>query len=358
LRHTLNNIITLLLVTSTVLFLAACSTVSPTSTPTNTPSSSPTATSTNTPAPTLTPTTQPPFAVLLAAPGADPAQVDALQAALNDTITGAGLQWQVRQELTVEELVPELRLVVVVPPDPGLEELVNAAPQTQFIAYNIPAQDPAPNLTIIGGEGDRPDQAGFVAGEIAAMISADWRVGVISLSDTIGGLAARNGFLNGTVYLCGLCRPVHPPFYQYPMYFELPSTATSVEWQEAANYMVDHAVETVYVFPGAGDEAMLSILADAKVNIIGGNEPPQAVKSSWVVSITSDPTAFIEEQVAGILDGSLSGGRDLAVPIQFTNIDPSIFTPGKQGYAAQTASDLQAGFIDTGVDTTTGEYYP
>jgi hypothetical protein len=343
---------------SLVFVLAACSAVSPTSPATLSPTTSPTIAATSTPAPTPTATAQPPFAVLLAAPGADQAQVDVLQAALNDTVTQAGLQWQVRQELTTEDLVPELRLVVAIPPDPGLAELVTAASETDFVAVGITGLEPAPNLTTIDAQGSRPDQQGFVAGEIAAMLSADWRVGVISLSDTVDGRSARTGFLNGVVYFCGLCRPVHPPFYEYPLYVELPATATSAEWQEAANYMVDHAVGTVYVYPGAGDEAMLSILADSKINIISSGEPPQAASSSWVASLSVDPIPFIEQQVAGLLDGSLAGGQSLTIPLQFTHVNPAIFTPGKQKLAEQTVTDLQAGYIDTSVDLTTGENQP
>lgn len=335
--------------------LAACGTIAPTTKPSATPSPSLTATLTPTTTLTPTPTPAPAFAVLLAPPGADQAQVDILQAALNDIVVQAGLQWQVRRELKVDDLVPELRLVVAVPPDPGLAELISAAPDTQFLALGIPVLPAAPNLTTIGSEGDRTDQQGFIAGVIAAMLSYDWRTGVISLSDTVEGRSARTGFLNGTIYFCGLCRPAHPPFLEYPIYFELPTTATSVEWQEAANYMVDHAVETVYVFPGAGDATMLSILADDKVNIISSGEPPEEAKSSWVVSLTTDPISLIQKQVKGLLDGSISGGQALAVPIQFTQLNPLIFTPGKQKMAEQVLSDLQAGFIDTGVDLTTGE---
>jgi hypothetical protein len=236
--------------------------------------------------------------------------------------------------------------------------LIAAAPATQFLALGIPGLTAAPNLTTIGSEGNRPDQQGFIAGVIAAMLSYDWRAGVISLSDTVEGRSARTGFLNGEVYFCGLCRPAHPPFYEYPMYFELPTTATSVEWQEAANYMVDHQVETVYVYPGVGDASMLSILANAKINIISDGNPSQGAQSSWVVSLSSDPIPLIQEQVTGLLNGSISGGQSLAVPIQFTQINPLIFTPGKQKLASQAVSDLQSGFIDTSVDLTTGENTP
>jgi hypothetical protein len=299
------------------------------------------------------------MAVLLAAPGADQAQVSSLQTSLNEIITASGLRWQVRQQLSTGDLLPALRLVVVVPPDPGLAELVATAPDTMFLALGIPGLEAAPNLTTIGGEDGRPDQQGFIAGVIAAMLSADWRVGVISVSDTIEGRAARTGFLNGVVFFCGLCRPAHPPFYEYPLFIELSSTATTAEWQEAANYMVDHDALTVYVYPQAGDESMLSILASGKVNIISSGEPPPSAQPSWVVSLTTDPLPLIKSQVVGLVNGTIGrSGQSLVVPIQFTQINPALFTPGKQSLAGQILSDLQAGFIDTSVDLTTGENRP
>jgi hypothetical protein len=284
--------------------------------------------------------------------------VNIVQTTLNGIVTGAGLRWQVRQHLSMEDLKPSLRLVVALPPNPDLATLVASAPKTQFLALGITGVEPAPNLTVIDTGENQPDRQGFIAGVIAAMLSADWRVGVISLSDTIEGRAARTGFLNGVVYFCGLCRPVHPPFYEYPLYIELPSTTSVAEWQEAANYMVDHNVRTVYVYPQAGDESMLSILAKAKVNIISSGEPPQAIRSSWVVSMTIDPILLIQKQVEGLLNGSISGGRSIIAPIQFAQINPELFTPGKQRLAEQILSDLQAGYIDTGVDLTTGEFSP
>jgi hypothetical protein len=298
------------------------------------------------------------MAVLLAPPGADEAFLNRLQTDLNDTVTGRGLRWQVRQSLSAEDLIPALRLVVALPPDPGLAALAAAAPQTQFLALGFPGLQPASNLTLLDTAGTRPDRQGFLAGSVAAMLAPDWRVGMISLSDTVEGRSARTGFLNGVEYFCGLCRPLHPPYYEYPLYIELPSTATTAEWQEAANYMVDHYALVVYVYPDAGDEAMLAILANAGVQIIGSGSPPQAAQESWALSIDTDPFPLILGHVEALLDGSLPGGQSLGTPIQFSHIDPGILTPGKQRLADEILADLQADFIDTGVDLTTGEFRP
>jgi hypothetical protein len=345
------------IVSCLVILLSACSSLpTPKITPTVTSQPASTLAATPTLNPTATPA--PPVAVLLASPAADQALVKQLQTALNDVITIAGLRWQVQQQLAANALEPELRLVVAVPPDPGLAALIAAAPHTQFLTVGIRGLEPAPNLTTIGADGNRPDQQGFIAGVIAAMLSDEWRVGVISMADTAEGKAARSGFLNGAVYFCGLCRPSRPPFYEYPMYIELPSTATSAEWQEAANFMVDHVVQTVYVYPGAGDESMFTILEDAKINIISSGEPPQGANSSWVVSLNTDLVALVQSQVASLLDGSQTGGQALTTPIQFSQVNQAIFTPGKQRLAQQVLEDLQSGFIDTSVDLTTGENRP
>ncbi len=321
---------------------------------------SPSLPATLTPIPTVTPTAtaEPPAAILLAGPGADQAWVNTLQTSLDPLVNQAGLRWQLRQQLSPHDLGTSIRLVVALPPDPGLAQLVASAPNTQFLALDIPGLPPAPNLTSIGAQNEHPDQQGFIAGVIAAMLSADWRVGTISLSDGIAGRAARSGFLNGVIYFCGLCRPAHPPFYEYPLYIELPSTATTTEWQEAANYMVDHYVTTVYIYPGAGDEAMLAILAQAGINLIGSGNPPESARSTWVVSLSTDVFSLLQNEVQGLLDGSLSGGKSISAPIQFTQINPTLLTPGKQRLVEQALSDLQGGYIDTGVDLSTGELRP
>jgi hypothetical protein len=347
------------LITSLAWLVSSCNRVSPIiSKPTLTPSPSLTATATSIPTSTPTSTPQPPMAVLLAPSGADPSVVKSLQTSLNDIVTGQGLRWQVRQSLSTGDLIPALHLVVALPPDPGITSLASLAPETQFLALGISGLEPAANITLVDLAGNRPDRQGFIAGVLAAMLAPDWRVGVISLADTVEGRSARTGFLNGVEYFCGLCRPLHPPYYEYPLYFELPLTASAPEWQEAANYMVDHFAQAVYVFPGAGDEAMLSVLANGGVKIIGSGQPPESIASSWVVSLTTDPLPLIQAHVEGLLNGTFSGGLSLAVPIEFSHVNPVLFTPGKQRLTGEVLSDLQEDFIDTSVDLTTGENRP
>ncbi len=324
---------------------APTATPEPAIVPTITPEPLPTVTATHTPAPLL--------AVLLAGPGADTVQAGVLQTTLNEIITAAGLRWQVRQQLTPADLTPAVHLVVALPPDPGLAALAAAAPGTQFLAVGVPGLEPAANLSIVGAQGPRPDQQGFIAGYIAAMLTPDWRAGAITISDSVEGRAARSGFLNGAVFFCGLCNQSYPPFYDYPRYVELPASATAAEWQAAANHMIDYYVETVYVAPGAGDVAMLATLSAAGVNLIGSGIPGEAIQANWVLSFSSDPLAQVQAVLPQILAGR--GGQNLPLPLEFSQINPELLSPGKQALAEQVLADLLAGYIDTGVDLATGE---
>jgi hypothetical protein len=292
--------------------------------------------------------------VLLAPPGSDTAQVQAFQSALNEPITAAGLRWQVRPSLSRDDFTPELRLVIVLPPDPGVAALAGSAPNTLFLSVAIPGVEPAANLSVISASSERSDQQGFIAGVIAAMITPDWRIGVIGLRENVASKAAENAFINGGTYFCGLCLQAYPPFYDYPTVVNLPATASSAEWREIGNFMVDHMVQTVYVVPGAGDSGMFDVLAQANVNVIGENLPSEALRTHWVVSLRpAEILPVVSELLPDLLNGK--AGVKVAMPLTLLEANPALFSPGRQHLAQETLDELLAGFIDTGVDLATGE---
>jgi hypothetical protein len=325
----------------------------PTQTPTI-PGATSTTAPTETPLPSPTSTPLPPLAVLLAPPGSDEAQVQALQSALNEPITAAGLRWQVRPSLSQVDFTPELRLVIVLPPDPGVAAMAGAAPQTRFLSVGIPGVEPAANLSVIAASSERSDQQGFIAGVIAAMITPDWRVGAIGLAENVSARAAENAFIHGSTYFCGLCLQAYPPFYDYPLVVNLPATASPAEWREIGNYMIDHMVQTMYVVPGAGDAGMFDVLAQANVNVIGEKMPSEAMSAYWVVSLRpAEILPVVRELLPDLLSGE--AGVKVAMPLTLQDANPNLFSPGRQRLAQVTLDDLLAGFIDTGVDLATGE---
>jgi hypothetical protein len=280
--------------------------------------------------------------------------VQAFQSALNEPVSAAGLRWQVRPSLSQVDLTPELRLVIVLPPDPGVAALAGAAPRTQFLSVAIPGVEPAANLSVIAASSERSDQQGFIAGVIAAMITPDWRIGAIGLADNVASKSAENAFIHGGTYFCGLCLQAYPPFYDYPLVVNLPATASSVEWREIGNFMVDHMVQTVYVVPGAGDPGMFEVLAQANVNVIGEKMPSEAMRPHWVASLRP---AEILPVVLDLLPDLLNDkvGVKVAMPLTLLEVNSELFSPGRQHLAQETLNDLLAGFVDTGIDPVTGE---
>ncbi len=298
-------------------------------------------------------TTVPSKLVLLTLPGADPQLAANLQTVLTELAAEGGLTLEARTQLASLDLEPEVGILVAAPPDPGMLNLAAANPQVQFIAVGIPGLQPAQNLSVIGSGGERPDQQGFLAGYMAATVTPDWRVGVISRADTNAGKAARNGFTNGVVFFCGLCRPAYPPFIQYPLFVDLPGGASAADQQAAIDTLVANAVKTVYVFPGAGDNTLLEGLAQAGLKIIGGARPPASLTGQWVASIRPDVLVAVRQAWSRLMAGEKAIGLD--VPVAITDQNLALLSTGRQRLVQSLLDDMLAGFIDTGVNPETGD---
>jgi hypothetical protein len=75
---------------------------------------------------------------------------------------------------------------------------------------------------------------------------------------------------------------------------------------------------------------------------------------NWVLSFSSDPLAQVQAVLPNILAGQ--GGQNLPLPLEFTQVNPELLSPGKQALVEQVLVDLLAGYIDTGVDLASGEF--
>ncbi|MFM8320541.1 MAG: hypothetical protein ACKOC5_06455 [Chloroflexota bacterium] len=301
--------------------------------------------------PTATP--QPDTLALLALEGVDTGQATAVQELLGELAAKHGLQFKTLTELSGQQLGPEVRVAVALAPDFGLQSLANANPGVQFLALGVPGIEPGVNVSVVTGGGARPDEAAFVAGYLAALITQDWRVGVISRGDSPAGKAARNGFLNGAVFYCGLCRPALPPFVQYPVFVDLAEGQSGAEAQAAAGPLIANAVQTVYVAPGAGDAALVEYLAGQGLRVIGGETPPPAAAGQWVATLRADETGALQQAVERLLNGET--GFTIASPLGISAVNPGLLSGGRQRLVDNLLADLLAGYIDTGVNLETGE---
>lgn len=317
------------------------------------PSAVPSATATTPPTapppPTATPTTP---LTMLVIPADLPQEESSLyQKTIYDLAYAAGMRFQVLNTLTPFDLKlagQALKVVIVFPPDPGLAELAALAPQTQFLAVGIPDLAPSANLTLIAATSRSVEQQAFLAGYIAAMLSPDYRTGILTLADDPQGLAAETAFINGRTFYCGLCLASFPPWYEYPLHIEIPADTPEDQYPAYARAFHNYQTEVVYVYPPLATMDVLDTLAQYDIKIIGESLPLEDVRDHWVVSIQPDLLAAIQQVFPNLVAGQ--GGKEVAIPLLLNDVNEALLSEGKLRLAHEVLADLQAGYIDTGTN--------
>jgi hypothetical protein len=331
-----------------MLLLAASLTLSGCDGASATPEASPVA-ATDTPEPTqpeptatAVPTELAPLVVLLAPPGSDPVLQTEIEAMVSAEAAARGLRWQLRQTMAPQDIAAEADFLIALPPQPDLNTLAAAAPQTHFLAVGVDGAVEAGNVIVVGNAEGSDVIASFMGGYTGALLTPDARIGIITVQD---GLENDRfiAFENGMRFFCGLCRPTVAPFYEYPLFLSLPAEATPAEWRALADFMRDRLVGAVYVTPGTGGEDLVNALSDHGIRIIGGEPPPPGHEASWIASLRMDPLASYRQWVPALLDGET--GIAAVVPLELTDVNLELLTAGKLRLAQATLADLLAGYI-------------
>ena len=305
--------------------------------------------------PTITPTATAsvPLVVLVVPADLDPTQSNLYQTAVYELAQAAGYRFQVRNTLTAADLEPSLKIVVVLPPDPGIVALAAAAPQAQFLAVNVPGVVPAGNVSVIGSQ-SRPDLVGFLFGYISAMITTeyDYRIGMMIPQGDPNAQVAFAAFRNGMIYYCGSCPKtlyyfdIYGNSLEYPQVVEIPADEKKELYPAYGNLLTDKKVAMVYVYPTIATNELLTTIGTNGVISIGDVTPnPRPVY--WTASLQPDVAKAIQAAWPDLLAGR--GGLTFNPPFALTDVDPSILTPGKQQLAEQVLADLLAGRINIGL---------
>jgi hypothetical protein len=306
--------------------------------------------------PTQTPTALPPSIVLIAPQGEATPWFDVTSAVLSDIAQQEALLFEVKPSLTAEDIQNRpIPLIVLLPGATEPQALAQSAPQTQFLAIGYASLSPQANLSLLTAQPYRPDWEGFVAGFIAAAVTEDWRVAVVADANTVEGKAAQNAFRNGVRYLCGLCQPLYPPFPvpTYPLYGQLSPTSTPADVEALIADFQTWSVKTVYLH--RPESQWLVAFGQAGFNLISDQPPAAEVRERWVVTIESiDLAAELRALVPSLLAGN--GGQTLDLSLALTHVNEALFSPGRQAFTEQMIAELLGGYIDSGVDPTSGEF--
>ena len=294
----------------------------------------------------------PPQRVVLVAPAGDPSG-DRLESQLTTLAGESGLQLDTVPELPANELTDNIRIVVILTQVGTSAELAAASPETQFVAVGLPNLTPTPNLTVIAPASDLTDDEAFLGGYLAALISNEWRVASVTDQSSVLGATTRIAFSNGAKFLCGLCRPTHPPYPGYPLEFHIEPAAGSAEWRFLMDELRSNAVQVVYLQAGLLDPELVGLMVDQGIYLIGPETPALAPASTWVATIDSDPARVLASIWPAVMNGESQG--TLQMPLRVTVQDPAKLSPGRLQFVQELIGDLAGGLIDTGVDPEPGQ---
>jgi hypothetical protein len=332
-----------------LILLTSCSLGTPAATePTSTPRP------TSTPVPTVgpTPTLPPPLVILVLPADMNEERSQAYQKTVYDLAQSAGYRFQVLNKLSTAdlELVSNLKVVIVLSSATEITSLVAAAPQAQFLAVNIAGVTPGGNVSVLGGESLPIDQVAFMAGYISALVTGDFfQVGALLRKDTPEAPIIRTAFEAGRTYYCGLCRPIgwYTPF-EYPAFIEIPGDAKPSEYTAYSDVLVlQKKVGTIFLQSGIDTPDLIKYLSTVGTLVIG-TQTPAKTYSNWVATLQPDYLAALKSAWPELAAGQ--GGKAFPAPLAFTDVNPDLFSPGKQGLAQKTLNDLFAGLISTKIN--------
>lgn len=308
-----------------------------------TATSSPIPTDTVVPPPSLSATPTVPLAVLVVPADLDPDTSNLYQKTVYDLTQQSGFRFQVRNSFTEIDLEPGLQLLIAVSTDPGITTLAAAAPQVQFLAINIPNIVPGGNISTLGSN-VQADIAAFLAGYTAALITDDYRIGMMLPKDNGDAIRALNAYANGMVFYCGLCRPMFFLPWAFPQYIEISAEEDKNNYDAYADIlMLQYKVETIYIYPDVYTEDLANYIGTTGAYMIGTVSPEQR-PAGWVMTIQPDVIKAIQNAWPDLISGK--GGVTVQSPLGLADVDPDILSPGKQRLVEQTLTDLQAGLIN------------
>ena len=292
--------------------------------------------------PTLTATATVPLAILVVPADLNPDTSNLYQKTVYDLAQGSGFRFQVRNTLTTADMEPGLKVVIALPPDPGLAALAAAAPDVQFLAINIPEVTAGGNISVLGNN-NQSDIAAFLAGYTSALITDDYRIGMMIPKDNADALRALNAYANGMRFHCGICRPLYFFQWSFPQYIEIPADEDPANYDAYADIlMLQYKVSTIYLYPDIAIPELINYIGTTGTSMIGTKTPTE-MPAGWVMTIQPDVIKAIQNAWPDLINGQ--GGITVQSPLGLSDLDPSLLSPGRQRLVEQTLSDLQAGLI-------------
>lgn len=324
-----------------VAILSACGGSEPTEIP------PPTVVPTHTPEPpaTMIPTPSTPLALLVVPADMDKISSDLYQKTVYDLAQASGFRFQVRNVLTAEDVAdPTLKVVIALPPDPGIAGLATAAPGVQFLAVNIPDLTAGGNVSVLAPS-SQVEIPAFLAGYTLAMLIDEYHIGMLIPQGDVDSQRAFLAFNNGMKYYCGLCNTLYFSQFTYPTFLEVPVDEDPALFGGYANVLInDRDVDGLYIYPSLANEDFLSYVGTQGVLLVG-TSMPEPRPGGWVMTVSPDTVKAIQIAWPQLVAGQ--GGQNVQSPLGLADVDPGLLTDGKLRLVHETLDALLAGRILT-----------
>jgi len=257
-----------------------------------------------------------------------------------------GLELVLRDSLSISDLTPAVKIVVALEPAPNLMSLVESAPHVQFLSVNVPNLTPGANLSVINATKEDVERQAFMAGYLAAILTEDYRVGVLVQSGTEFGQSVIDSFFVGARYFCGLCNSRFAPIEYYPKLAEIADPTQLQSWKMAVDLLIAGSVKAVYVQPEASSIDLLVYLMDSGVRIISAVSPTEGMQTdNWIGTLKLDPSFAIQEIWPKLLNGE--GNMRGVLSISLIDTEAGWVSEGRKAFFEKTLNEVLNGYIGT-----------
>ncbi|MBI3168519.1 MAG: hypothetical protein HYZ22_08580 [Chloroflexi bacterium] len=305
----------------------------------------PTVVPSHTPPPSATPipTLSTPLALLILPTDLDKPTSDLYQKTVYDLALASGFRFQVRNGITPEDLAdPTLKVVIALPPDPGVANYAPTAPNVQFLAVNIPNVTAAGNVSVLAPS-TQVELPAFLAGYTLAMMTYEYHVGMLYPEGDANAQAALNAFSNGMRYYCGLCDGIYIDLVSYPAILGIPTNEDPSKFGGYANVLInDNKVGGLYIYPSLATDDFLSYVGTQGVYLVGTTRP-EPRPGGWLMTISPDTIKAIQTAWPQLIAGQ--GGQNVQSPLGIADVDTNILTEAKLRLVQHTLDELIAGRI-------------
>jgi len=293
--------------------------------------------------PTATPTVILEAALVLWAPeSSDQVLAAQLEADLTAYANNNGQSFVRTPALSTAQIGQTVKVVVSTASPEEVQSLASVLPQVQFLAANAPSLTPTENLSVmVTGEASR-EQLSFLAGYALALGTTDYRVGVLSQAGTSEGGTARDAFVTGVRFHCGLCNARYVPVEYYPFTAEVTDPNNASDWQTAVDTLLAKSVTGIFVQPEITTPELIAYLNSKNITLIGIENQANLDSVQSLLGVLSsglDLGPVLDQLLLGESVGTVHSG------IELTRVNGDLFSDGRVILFERIKQDLLDGYI-------------